>query len=66
MYAKFREIQNNFVQMSCFAKFEKCCFAATLLDTHLHLSLEVCPAKVTHEGKYLRSNHLRWGERIHT
>ena len=28
--AKFREIQNNLVQISCFAKFWKCCFAATL------------------------------------
>ena len=26
----FREIPNNFVQILCFAKFEKCCFAATL------------------------------------
>ena len=27
----FREIQNNFVQISCWAKFWKCCFAATLV-----------------------------------
>ena len=28
--AKFREIQNNFVKVSCFSKFWKLCFAATL------------------------------------
>ena len=28
---EFCEIQNNFVKISCFAKFVKCCFAATLL-----------------------------------
>ena len=27
---KFREIQTNFVKISCFAKFAQCCFAATL------------------------------------
>ena len=28
--AKFHEIQNNFVNILCFAKFLKCCFTATL------------------------------------
>ena len=27
----FRDIKNNFVKISCFAKFLKCCFAATLV-----------------------------------
>ena len=30
IFAKFREIKNNFVNILCFAKFKKCCFAATL------------------------------------
>ena len=30
IFVKFREIQNNFVEISCFAKFLKCCFVATL------------------------------------
>ena len=30
IFAKFREIQTNVVKISCFAKFLKCCFAATL------------------------------------
>ena len=29
-FAKFCKIQNNFVKISCFAKFLQCCFAATL------------------------------------
>ena len=29
-FAKFRKIQNNIVKISCFAKFLKCCSAATL------------------------------------
>ena len=31
IFPKFREIQNIFVKISCFAKFLKWCFAATLL-----------------------------------
>ena len=30
IFAKFSEIKNNFVKISCFAKFFKCSFAATL------------------------------------
>ena len=30
---KFRKAQNNFVKISCFAKFWNCCFAATLPTT---------------------------------
>ena len=30
-FAKLREIQTNFVTISCFEKFLKCCFAATLI-----------------------------------
>ena len=34
----FREIQNNFVKISCFAKFQKCCFAVTLNAASLSFS----------------------------
>ena len=36
IFAKFCKIQNNFVKILCFAfaKFYKCCFAATIFVTH--------------------------------
>ena len=31
IFVNFRKIQNNFVEISCFAKFLKCCLAASYL-----------------------------------
>ena len=42
-FAKFSEIQNNFVKISCFAKLLKCYFASTLPYTELHQCTLFCP-----------------------
>ena len=37
LWIYFREIQINFVNISCFAKFWKCCFAATLSLSNIQI-----------------------------
>ena len=43
IFAIFREIQNNVVKISWFAKLLKCCFASTLPYTELHQCTLFCP-----------------------
>ena len=46
IFAKFRKSQINFVKISCFARFLKCCFTATLCATLGMRHVTSCPGLV--------------------